>query len=417
MDWRTPEVRISQSARETRRLRIVDRIFDGEEESYAEALAEAYRLKVRPLCLCREPGMPMYIAQIGGQLVVKRMPLSGGDHHATCPSYEPPYELSGLGALMGTAIKLDAVAGFAALKLDFPLSKRGASGPENTDSSQSDSVKSDSKRLSLRALLHLLWHESGLTEWTSYWSGKRHWWQIYHHLIEAARTMSVRGEPLAERLFVPEPFRTDDKAAIEQRRSQAMAALARSGTGPKKLMLLVGEIKEFAAARSGQQVVVKHMPGFRLHLEETVWRRLQRRFEAELALWKSDDRHHLIAIATIEAGSAGLVTINEIALMTVTEQWLPVENAHEERLLEKLVRLRGKTVKGLRFNLATSQPLANAILPEARPKPTALYIVPPNADDRFEASLREMVDARPDMSAWIWRVADGDIPPPPWDPN
>lgn len=415
MDWRMPDEKISQSARHMRRLRIGDRIFDGEEESYAEVLAEAYRLKARPLCLCREPGMPLYIAQIGGQLVVKRMPLSGGDHHAACPSYEPPYDLSGLGALVGTAIKLDAAAGTAALRLDFPLSKRGTSGAGNTDASQSDSVKNESKRLSLRALLHLLWHESGLTEWTSYWSGKRHWWQVYHHLTEAARTMSVRGEPLAERLFVPEPFRAEDKVAIEQRRAQAMAALARSGIGPKKLMLLVGEIKEFTAARSGQQVVVKHMPGFRLHLEETAWRRLQRRFEGELALWRSDDRFHLIAITTIEAGSAGLVTINEIALMTVTDQWLPVENVHEERLLEKLVRLRGKTVKGLRFNLTTSQPLANAILPEARPQPVALYIVPPNADGQFETSLREMIDARPDMSAWIWRVAEGDMPPPSWE--
>jgi hypothetical protein len=182
-------------------------------------------------------------------------------------------------------------------------------------------------------------------------------------------------------------------------------------------MILVGEVKEFSPARSGQHVVVKHMPGFRLHLEEQAWRRLQRRFETELVLWRSDDRFHLIAMATIEGNAAGLVAINEIALMTVTEQWLPIDDGHEERLLDKLTRMRVKTVKGLRFNLSRSQPIANAILPEARPQPVALYLVPPNAGDHFEVSLREMIDARPDMLPWIWRVADGEIPPLPWEQN
>ncbi|MBP1848275.1 hypothetical protein J2046_006566 [Rhizobium petrolearium] len=383
-------------------------------EDLQERLAQAYRDKLRPLCLCREPGLAMYVAKIGDQFVLKRMPLSGAEHDPSCPSYEPPYDLSGLGALIGSAIKLDR-GGTAALKLDFALSKRGPRGKPASEGTVPDSVENDSKRLSLRALLHLLWHESGLTEWTAHWAGKRHWWQVYHHLVEAARTMSVRGEALSKRLFVPEPFRTEDKPAIEQRRAQALNGLSVSDGGPRKLMLLVGEVKEFAPARSGQQVVVKHMPGFRLHLEEPTWRRVQRRFEDELTLWRSDDRFHLMTIATIESSAGGLVTIDEIALMTVTEQWLPVETAYEERLLGKLTRMRGKTVKGLRFNLPGDQPIANAIMPEARPRPTALYIVPPNADAQFEVSLRDMIEARPDMANWIWRIADGDMPALPWE--
>ncbi|APO70638.1 hypothetical protein IE4872_PD00095 (plasmid) [Rhizobium gallicum] len=386
-------------------------------ESFQECVTRSYRDKLRPLCLCREPGVAMYIANIGNQLVIKRMPLSGGDHDPACPSYEPPYELTGLGALIGSAIKPDAAAGTAALKLDFSLSKRGPSTGTGAGGTQAGSVTNDSRRLSLRALLNLLWHESGLTEWTVHWAGKRHWWQVYHHLCEAAGTLSVRGEILADRLFVPEPFRADGKIAIEQRRAQAMSRLFRSDAGGKKMMLLAGEIKEFTSARSGQQLVIKHMPGFRLHLEEVAWRRLQRRFEVELALWRHNENSHLVAIATIEGAAAGFVSINEIALMTVTEHWLPIEDAHEERLLEKLARLRGKTVKGLRFNLARSQPFANAVLPELRPQPMALYIVPPNADAEFEAALAEMIEARPDLGAWVWRVSDGEMPSLPGEPS
>lgn len=400
-----------------RRFKIGEEIFDSDDERLPIVLADAYRARQRPICPCRPSGVPMYIARIGSQFVVKRMPLSGEDHDQSCHSYEPPYDLTGLGALMGSAIKLDAAAGTAALKLDFALSKRRPSGSPATGETKADSVKNEGKRLSLRALLHLLWHESGLTVWTAHWAGKRHWWHVYHHLLEAARTMSVRGEPLSERLYVPEPFRAEEKAAIEQRRARAFSALLGQGVGAKRLMLLIGEVKEFAAVRSGRQMVIKHMPGFRLFLEDTTWRRLQRRFENELVLWRSDDQSHLIATATIEASAAGLMVIDEIAVMTVTEQWLPVENAHEERLLGRLTRLRGKTVKGLRFDLPADHPIANAILPEMRPLPAAFYIVPPDAHDQFETSLRDMIEARSDMSAWIWRVGEGDMPALPWEEN
>jgi hypothetical protein len=60
--------------------------------------------------------------------------------------------------------------------------------------------------------------------------------------------------------------------------------------------------------------------------------------------------------------------------------------------------------------LSRDQPLANAITPDLKPSACALYIVPPGADQAFETTLEEMIKARPDVSAWIWRVADGDMP-------
>ncbi|NLS07125.1 DUF1173 domain-containing protein [Rhizobium sp. P32RR-XVIII] len=396
-----------------RRFRFESVACDEGHNEFPHLLARAHRGKIRPLCLCRDPGVPMYIADIGDQLLIKRMPLSGGGHDPACPSYDPPYELSGLGPLMGSAIKLDPSSGVACLKLDFSLSKRAATNQVGSGGEGNDSVKVESKKLSLRALLHFLWHESGLTEWTSHWTGKRHWWQVYHHLLEAAGNMAVRGTPLSDRLLLPEPFRAHDKTAIGQRRAHKLARLFLTSAGPKQLMVLVGEIKEFAEARGGRQVVIKHMPGFRLYLEEIAWTSVQRRFEPELALWHSSEASHLMMIATIGGDPAGIIAVNEIALMAVTEQWLPIEDAYEQRLVERLARLKSKYVKGLRFNLRRDHPLANATLSDVKPQPLALYIVPPSADEAFEACLREMIEARPDLSAWIWRVADGEMPPLP----
>jgi hypothetical protein len=394
-----------------RRFHIGNGIYEEGTDDLLERLTAAYETKLRPLCLCRSPGVPMYVARIGDQFVVKRMPLSGGTHDPQCESYESPYQLTGLGPLIGSAIRIDGATGVAALKLDFSMTKRGSRTSAETSGALSPAtVKKEAHKLSLRALLHYLWHESGLTEWTSLWTGKRHWWHVRSHLVEAARTMTVRGKPLVDRLFVPEPFRAEDKTAIEQRRAVALADIRQPAPGPRRLMLLIGEIKEFSQARSGRMVVIRHMPGFRLFIDEKSWKALQTRFSAQLELWQANEAAHLIAIMTIGSTGSGLTMINEIALMTVTGEWLPVESVYEERVLEKLTKMRRKSVKGLRFNLSLSQPVAIAMLPEARPVPVALYAVPPSAGADFESVLGEMIDARPDLHAWVWRIDDGDMP-------
>jgi hypothetical protein len=352
----------------------------------------------------------MYIARIGEQSVIKRMPLTGGDHDARCPSHEPPYELSGLGPLIGSAIQIDTANGTAALKLDFSLTKRGSLVAAAETQTSEDSVKNEVKRLSLRAVLHYLWHHSGLTEWTAHWAGKRHWFQVHAHLVDAARKMTVKGGNLAERLFVPETFRLGDKPAIEQRRAEALSALQPPNSGSRNLMLLISEVKEFTQARSGQKIVIKHMPGHPLFMEDSTWKRLQSRYTAELELWRADEASHLILIATFGVSPSGLSVVNEIALMCVSERWIPIENVYEQRLVERLARLSLKSVKGLRFNLASTQPMAAATLPHRQQGPVALYIVPPNADVAFDTALADMIAARPDVEPWIWRVAEGDIP-------
>jgi hypothetical protein len=396
-----------------RRFRLADQVIEEAAPDLQAALADAYRRKLRPLCLCKEPSPVMYIAEVGDQYIVKRMPLSGGGHDPSCFSYEPPDELSGLGVLMGSAIQVDSESGMAALKLDFSLSKVGARSSPATGAGGSDSVVGDNRKLSLRGLLHYLWHEAELTVWTARWAGKRHWWNIRWHLVEASRQMMVKGGPLREVLFVPEPFRSVDKSAIEQRRAEALASLVPPKSGPRKLMVLVGEVKEFVPARRGHKLVVKHMPGFVFFLDENLHRRLQTRFENEVALWGADEASHLIAIATFGLSPAGLAVIEEIALMVVAENWVPYDSAYEKKLVDALARVKERSVKALRFNLPPDKPTAAAIL-QRQGGPIGLYVVPPSADRSYEDVLEELIASRPEVDAWMWRVADGEMPPLPY---
>jgi hypothetical protein len=393
-----------------RRYRIGGEFLDDQGRDFQAVLAAAYEAKSRPLCLCRPEGVPMYIARIGDQHVIKRMPLSGHEHRPDCGSYDPAHDLSGLRPLIGGAIQIDPRDGTATLRADFALTKTGprtaASSPSDT---KADTVRNETRKLSLKALLHYLWQEGGLTEWTAHWADKRHWWHVRSHLIEAAKTMTIKGGGLNEHLFVPEPFRSEDKAVIEQRRAAALAPL-RATASPRRLMVLIGEVKEFAQARNGRRLIVKHMPGFPLMLEDRAWRRLQARFETEFGLWGADENAHLIAVATFGLSAAVLANVEEIALMAVTENWIPVESGYEAQLVQRLARLRQKSVKELRFNLPADQPTAVATLPEARPLPMALYLVPPDADEAYDAALSEMIAAHSEMVSWVWRPADGEMP-------
>ncbi|WP_091585135.1 DUF1173 domain-containing protein [Mesorhizobium qingshengii] len=393
-----------------RRYRIGSEIFDENAAALQLALHEAYARKQRPLCQCKEPEIMMYIARLGEQYVVKRMPLTGGDHDPACESYEPPYELSGLGALVGNAIQLEPATGMATLKLDFSLAKTGGRAAPISLGNSSHPVEGAARKLSLKGLLHYLWHEAGLTKWTSNWAGKRHWWNIRWHLLETAKQMIVKGAPLADILFVPEPFRSSNKAAIEQRRAAALAAASPRRNGPRKLMVLVGEVKEFMATRSGQKLIIKHMPGFVFLVDDGLNGRLQVRFRNEILLWNADDTAHLIAIATFALDSVGLAVVEEIALMVVAPNWVPYETVSERKLVNALAKLREQSTKCLRYNLAPDEPIAAALFPRRQPRPVALYIVPAGTGPEFETALDHMIRTRPELDAWIWRVGDEEMP-------
>lgn len=376
---------------------------------FQSQLERAYEQKLRPLCLCREPAIAMYIARTDGQFLIKRMPLSGRDHDPGCPSYEPPYELSGLGPLIGNAIQIDATTGAAMLKLDFSLSKRGNRSVSTMPSEPSETIRRDPKKLSLRAMLHYLWDTGELTEWTSLWAGRRGWGRVRGSLLNAARQMIVRGGALNDILFVPEVFHQEDKDGISARRVAMLAGAQANGSGPRKLMMMVAEVKEFSSARDGRKMLVRHLP-FPFMIDERAWKRLNARYETELELWRSNEEFHLIVIATFGISGAGIATIEEVAMMVVNENWIPFENIHEQHLLERLSRLKRRSVKGLRFDLSRDQPIAAVTLPEARPAPVAMFIVPTNADEEYEIALNEMIAARAEMKPWIWRVAEGEMP-------
>ena len=376
---------------------------------FQAALAKAHALKLRPLCLCQSKGLEMYIAKISGAFFIKRMPGTGSDHASSCESYEEPLELSGLGQVLGTAITENPEDGLINLKLDFSLSKLAGRASPMPALGTTDSVKTDGNKLTLRGTLHFLWKEAGFHRWSPMMAGKRNWFVVRKYLLEAAANMTTKGSGLVEVLYIPESWSVEHKDEIANRRISQITKATAPSKGAKRLMIVVGEIKEISPSRYSSNVIFKHVPDCAFHINEDLYKRLIKKFAIELALCGAFEGTHLMAIGTFSVDVSGLHSIEELALMATTENWIPFDNTYEKEVIDAMTRSQRRFVKGLRYNLPTTRPLACLVANDTLPTPTALYIIHPNATDEFQAALEHMVQAS-DLASWIWNAGEGVMP-------
>ncbi|CAM2198490.1 DUF1173 domain-containing protein (plasmid) [Paraburkholderia kururiensis] len=374
------------------RYEIDGRLFDEDGPALQAALSRIHHTKIRPLCLCVRPGVQMYVAKTNGHYLIKRMPESGAGHAAECASYDPPAELSGLGEVLGHAIKEDIEDGTTALRLDFALNKVPGRAPPPPGNGEQESIKGETSKLTIRSLLHFLWDEAHLTHWNPAMEGKRSWATVHKYLLRAAQGKYTKGLHLPSTLYVPEPFYVDRKAGIAQRRSALIASAESAGRTGQKLFIAIGEIKEVTAARYGRKVILKQVPDFPFMLSSDLNKRLEKVYKDEVSLWNAFPEIHLVMIATFSVGGAGIANIEEMALMLANEHWLPFSNVDEKNLLDALVAGGRRFVKGLRYNLPASRPLASVILSDTPEKHTAVYMIPGNASDGFMAALGELLE-------------------------
>ena len=369
---------------------------------FADVVAEAQACHRRLRCMCQAAGVEMYVARLApaqGGYIVKRMPDTGWRHATHCPSYSPPAAASGLGQLLGSAILEDPATGLTTLKLGFALSRMPGRAVVAASAGSGSSVRSDGASLSFRGLLHYLWDQAELARWHPAFAGKRSWGTVRSHLLRAASQLIARREPLRSRLYIPEPFSVEQREALNARRLAAWSCAVAEPAGSVALMLLIAEVKEIVPARYGFKAVVKHLPDQAFLIDESLYRRLVRCFEAELALWATGEDVHMIVIATFGV-SGGVPAVQELCLMPVTRQWLPVDDGFGKQLVDKLVAEGRAFARSLAYELPARAPLAFAVLSDCGDQPATLSIV------RGDQSQPHADAPDPDTGAagWFWQA-------------
>ena len=391
----------------------------GSSEALHAPLKSAYARRgsaPRPRCLCVAGGVEMYISRAGDGYLLKRMPGSAQQHHCACASYEPPPALSGLGQVLGTAIAEDPADGSTVLKLGFPLTKVGRKAPVLSEGGGAESAGTSGAKLSLRGLLHFLWEQAGLNRWSPAMANKRVWGVVRHHLLLACEGKLAAGGGLAEALLVPEMWdegRREEQAA--RRRSQLLR-VASASRGSRRLLLLCGEVRKIEPSRYGHRLVVKHAPELEFGLNEDLHKAMRRRFETELAFWEvagvNGREGHLVALGTFSVGLNGYPVMEELVLMFVTRNWLPVENAFDLAIVEALSQGGHRFTKPLRYNLAASEPLPSAVVTDVGERGCALFAMRPGASGADRDRAVQLAEEA-GLDACIWLVEETEMPPLP----
>ena len=307
------------SAIDGQRFAIGGRVVDADDPQLQDLLAQAYEAPGRPRCLCVAGGVEMYVA-FHRCYQIKRMPETGDRHHPACPSYEPGPAMSGLGELVGEAVvQLDPSR--VELHVDFPWARVPGRAGVSREPAEPSEVGRTRRRMSLRALMHFLFERAGFNRWSPAMTGKRNQAVLHKYLMQAAEAIQVKGEPLSNRLYVPEAFNETAKAEQAERRRARLSVL-QPHDGRQPLALVLGEFKGWESAPAGARIWIRHMPDAPLLADARTWARVQRGFAPLFEALDSDGGRglRLMLAALIRARREHTYEIDLASLMLTSEE-------------------------------------------------------------------------------------------------
>lgn len=396
---------------------VKGRTFEASNPALQTALEAIYETPERPRCLCVEGGVDLYISRRSSAYHLARMPGTGNQHHPTCPDYEPNPASSGRGALMGDGI-VEKSPEILEIHLGFPLSRSpdGRAIPRG-DATPPREVRAPKHRLSLQAVLHTLYETARFNRWYPAMEGARNQGVLCKYLMEAANHILVRGEPLACRLYVPEPFTADRKDEIAARRREKLAFLNASDQGKEfQFGFVIGEFKEAEAAASSCKVRIKHLPDMPLRMEAKAWARVERVYQPLIEATEADvpRKPRILVAALIYAKQESVYQIERLTMMLVSDQYVPLNGAFELPLLERLQSDKRIFIKPLQYDSASAASFANFLLLDAASGQGCdypLHVMSKFVDAKEQALKAKAVEkCGPD--AWVWHT-DQPIPPLP----
>ncbi|WP_407364173.1 DUF1173 family protein (plasmid) [Pseudomonas luteola] len=273
---------------------------------------------------------------------------SGPEHAMECRFYSPAPERSGLQGYSKGVVE-EREDGSLRIKLARGLRIQAASGKPRTSVRQATLSAPGERKpaMTLLGLLHLLWSESRLNIWFPAMEGKRSPGLIYSKLRETANRIAANQVPLEKVLLLA--AQKDSKEAIKNKQLAELAAVK----GYR--LVAISPLARYDAERHSQELTRLPLVGPfgmpSLTLEPTDWTRAVKRFRHEISAWKRGARVMAIAQLSVTSGAAPLQgQVLELALMQVTDRWIPVDSSYESLIEERLHAAQRSFEKPLRYD-------------------------------------------------------------------
>lgn len=304
---------------------------------------------------------------------LSRYPKKGSEHAVSCQYHSQAPENSGLGAYSKDVV-VETSDGHLSLKLTLSLRKKDpAEVPASRVNAPSMSNGSVSmSAMTLGGLLHLLWTEAHLNEWSP---GTKRWLGPVHaRLLGAADRMVASGMRISNALVVAasspgnqadENAKKVSSAARNKRRLIAIAPLAKHSEETEQVMSSQLKIAGFHG-----------MPY--LNMNADLWARIGKSYPLAMKAW----RNGCTVVAIVQTDqpvvgkkSASAEALN-VALMIVSSQWIPVESGYEWKI-EKMLRGEDRAfIKPMRYDSKHEVVFPDFWLTDARadkPLPMEVY--------------------------------------------
>lgn len=284
--------------------------------------------------------------------------FTGHEHKPDCRFYSVWSDERHAEIYQGDAVHA-AADGTIVVRLPTGLQKKAPSEKKQVDNAADDEPEKRTRRSSMRllGLLHLLWEQSGINVWHPAFDKKKRtpgW--VSWHLQQTAARIRVGRVPLAQSLLLmamkgtPQVVsnREHMRAAEKNRRRliviSVLAGWSEAGEGRLQTTLPLGLFSGFPD----------------LVLPEDVRLRLERSFARELGDWRRGMKVVVIAETDPPETSfrhvdgrnipSGCTTVIDVALMTVSPRFIPLDSAYEGLVEEKLWQEKRAFIKPLRYD-------------------------------------------------------------------
>ena len=376
---------------------------DDHPQAAQSLLRAAWNGRAPVRCCCRGEGVPMHIAR-GYVFVLKRNPGSGALHAPSCPAYAVDSTLDQPAKADWRQPDRDGRVRVPLATPLYRLDGRGEAPPGTGEMAPVATTKPRvrDERVDLAALLQYLWHEAGFNLWRPAMAGWRDWYVVRRYLLEAAAPVLVRaGVALTDVLFVPERFRQADRVERAARAAAVLEVRCRHEQGRRRLALVLAEVKRCTPSRFSHLLRLKHAAGLAFWVESRLWAGALKACRPAAATLAGKSSSRVVVLMSVERTASGNFNAVDVALMATSLEWIPILEADEGVLIQRLIEERRAFVRPLVASKAEHPPSAVLIDTQI---PHPLFLLPGSEPATLPAD------------AWVWHpegVAPGPALPPP----
>ncbi|HHL0036585.1 Predicted transcriptional regulators containing the CopG/Arc/MetJ DNA-binding domain [Enterobacter hormaechei] len=319
-------------------------------------------------CGCRGKGrklLSIHYTSASDTYRLAKYPGTGMDHEPGCDYFALDKMNTGLKGYQDGVVREDN-EGFFVIRLSSGLKQMDPAPQDDCSPAPPARRPADGQSsMTLLGLLHLLWNESGLNCWHPAMAGKRTPSLVRYKLNEVAQRVRSGRNHLSNSLLVGKEPR--------DKHSHELDTITRDAEKNSRRLILLSPLARYDPARhepNPAYIPFKNFIGMPLSFitSASQWQSVVRRFPSEIAAWKAGGRVVAIALTTPpvtkESGGSSNTRVKtlQIALMHVSDNWIPLDSGYEKQVAEKLDTEQRQYIKPMRYDASESEVFPDFVL-------------------------------------------------------